>query len=972
MKRLCFSLMLLVLMASVPAVAERATTQWNQTLDRISSGVVSIRVDSTRAFDTDWNQSTQATGFVVDAKRGLILTNRHVVTAGPVVAQAVFLNHEEVDLKPVYRDPVHDFGLFRYDPKALRFIEPQELPLNSRNALVGREIRVVGNDAGEQISILAGTLAKLDRQAPEYGRGKYNDFNTFYLQAASGTSGGSSGSPVIDVDGQVVGLNAGGSSGAQSSFFLPLDRIERALALIRAGDEVPRGTLQTVFVHRPFDELRRLGLDPATEQRVRTAMRDQTGMLTVGQVVPGAPVDGVLESGDILVSINDKLVTRFVPLAELLDDNVGKSLQFTFERGGQRHTRQVVVEDLHSISPAEFIELGEAVMHRLSYQQARHFNMPVVGIYIANPGYLFGTAAVPRGSVIASINGTPTPDLDALENVLATLGNGDRASVRYYTYDDPRNSTLSVVRIDRRWFRARRCHRDDTLGTWPCRELPPGPKSEPQTPTTVRFTKIGEPRADALAPSLVRVNFDMPYTASGVSERYYHGTGLIVDAQRGWVVVDRNTVPVALGDVTITVAGSVELRGEVKYVHPLHNLTVISYDPALLGDTKVRSATFRKTPSRPGDRVWVVGLKGDHRLTSQATEIATIDPVQFPLSRTFRFRETNVETLSLVNPPSDIDGVLADKRGQVAAMWSSFAFQSGQGMVQTNKGVPAELVQEMVERLRSGAPLRSLETEFAMIPMASARKLGLPADQARTLEDHSPQRRQVLQVVRTVAGTPAAQLLQPGDLLLSIDGKPVTSFREAERAARQEVARVEIWRDKTLHTFDMHTVALDGADLDRVLLWGGALLQAPHRALAAQRGIVPDGVYVAYFGYGSPATRYGLWPGRRIVEVDGRPVHDLDSFIATVAEKRNRDSVRLKTVTWNDAVEVITLRLDNEYWPAYEIRRTEDGWQREDLFSSDVDAQGVEQRLGAGQGGAAGVPLTHVGDAAVTTDALGQ
>ncbi len=907
--------------------------------------MVSIRIDATRPFDCEWNGSSQATGFVVDAERGLVLTNRHVVHPGPVIAEAVFLNHEEIPLRPVYRDPVHDFGFFQYDPAALRFIQPETLRLAPHKAQIGTEIRVVGNDAGEKLSILAGTLARLDRLAPTYGVGRYNDFNTFYIQAASSTSGGSSGSPVVDIHGDVIALNAGSRTQAASSFFLPLDRIVRAFACIQAGQAVPRGTLMTTFVYTPYDELRRLGLRPDSEQHARERDPTATGLLVVDRTTPRGVADGLLEPGDILVTADDQPIANFVALAELLDNNVGRPISLAIERGGQAMRIAPNIHDLHAISPSNFLEVGGSILHDLSYQRARTAQVALHGVYMASAGHMLAPLGLERGAVILSLAGQPTPDLAAARAVLETMPHGTKVPVRYFDLEAPTRERVAVVTMDRQWFAMTHAQRDDHTGLWPAIPCPPSPPAPPITPITTSFSHSDDPRIRQITPSLVTIDAEIPYKIDGVHGIRFRGAGLIVDHARGLVLCDRNTVPVPLVELRLTFAGGLEIPARLHFLHPHHNYGILRYDPTLIGDTPVRDAVLHPRRLAPGDSVSLIALKHNHRIFCHSTEVAAIEPVDLPLPRPPRFRAINLERIAVAAPVVSIGGVLSDNEGRILALWATFSFQDNKDQRTSEYGLPIDLVIDQVAAARRGdQPVCwDLGIELGLLSLAEARNHGLAPEAAARIEAHDPVRRQVLTVVRT---SPAAPGWRGGDLLLDIAPAtatdpaaepteasfvPVTTFHEVDAAAAAGRLIVRVLRDGKTQCFAVEARPHCDCGTDRVIHWAGALLQAPHHAAQIQRNLAPTGVYISLYWYGSPASRSRLRAARCIVAVDGQPTPDLDTFLAAVADKSSRDSVRLKTVDLDNKADLITLRLDLDYFPTYELRRGPNGWTRTEI-----------------------------------------
>jgi S1-C subfamily serine protease len=234
--------------------------------------------------------------------------------------------------------------------------------------------------------------------------------------------------------------------------------------------------------------------------------------------------------------------------------------------------------------------------------------------------------------------------------------------------------------------------------------------------------------------------------------------------------------------------------------------------------------------------------------------------------------------------------------------------------------------------MKSGGPpaWRTLGVELAVLPLAEARERGLEPKLAAELEGREDAEPRVLAVRRLLPGAPAASALRVGDLLVRVDGRAVTRFREVERAAQAEQVTLTVARGPAVHELTLATVPVDGVGTSEALLFAGALLQAPPIELASQWGIPREGVYVAGSFRGSPAERHRLTPTLRILAVGAVATPNLEAFRSAVAGREDGDTLRLRVVDLEGRTQLLAVEFDRHDWPNVLLKRTDSGWQRVD------------------------------------------
>ncbi|KAL6944354.1 hypothetical protein ACO0RG_001090 [Hanseniaspora osmophila] len=909
---------------------------WHKTISKVVQSVVSINFIQL-AFDADESVCSEATGFVVDAKRGYILTNRHVVSPGPLVnAYAIFNNHEECELTPIYRDPVHDYGVFKFDPKKLKYMELQQLELKPSLANVGLEIRVVGNDAGEKLSILSGFISRLDRNAPDYGEMTYNDFNTEYIQAAASASGGSSGSPVVNKDGYAVALQAGGSSQASTDFFLPLDRVHRTLTCLQQNKPITRGTIQTQWLLKPYDECRRLGLSADKESLMRENFPDKCGLLVAETVLKEGPASELIAAGDILISINEELITSFIQVDRILDESVGKTIELLVQRSGKNVFAKCTVGDLHAITPSRYVEVCGASFHELSYQMARLHGIPVSGVFLnSSTGSFDFNDDEDAGWIIDQVDNNPTPNLDVFIDVMSKIPDKKRVICKYHNLIDPHTFHFFPVYVDRHWFKKFKMYtRNDETGVWDITNLADPIPSLPSAKKTAKLfeTSFNETGLNELAKSIVMVSSKIYVHIDSFTPDFdiTKVAGLVVDAELGLVIVSRIVVPHNCLEVFITIANSIIVPAKVLFLHPTKNYAIVQYNAQEI-DCDLQSANLAQTPLVRNCDTHFLGCTVNDTLLSAPASVANIAPFSVGSNVVPRYRGTSIEGISINCPVSQTcsSGILCDKDGIVRALWLLFLGPKGNGSSKLFfRGLDVVDFKEVVTEIQKGIKsantysvpsVYTINADVKGITLLKARISGVSDEWIGRMEKESSSVAQFMAVSRVsyTEESDSLKKLQAGDIILSKNGALVKNTRDIMNELSNDVLELKVVRNG--EPVDLQVKPFEVKETDSLVIFSGCLVQEPHNSVLQCVSSLPSKVYISDCLSASPASQYGVASTNFITHVNEQETPDLDTFIKVIKEIPDKTYCKMNLVTFESVPFAISLKTNYHYFPTSEL-----------------------------------------------------
>jgi serine protease Do len=376
------------------AGSESRRTAVVEAVDKVHRCVVNISSEKKAASQSRWpfsaeeNQrprvSGMGSGVIVDG-RGYVLTNHHVVDKVQGVVVELF-DGTTYPARVLQNDPVMDLAVLKIDPASP--LTPVEIGTSS-DLMIGESVITIGNAFGYENTVSVGIISALHRDVTLSDDQVYRNL----IQTDACINPGNSGGPLINIDGELIGINVAVRAGAQGiGFALPIDEVKRVTAEM----------LSTRRVSSTWHGL------VATDER-----RGSKRGVVIAEVQSGSPGEASgFKPGDELIRIGTLPVANVLDLERgLFDVRPGQPATVKLRRGGVETALSLDVKPLGTPIVPDTDDLVWRLIGLKTLPVATEYVASVSpklrgGLYVQAvlPGSPAAAAAIQKGDILVGIN----------------------------------------------------------------------------------------------------------------------------------------------------------------------------------------------------------------------------------------------------------------------------------------------------------------------------------------------------------------------------------------------------------------------------------------------------------------------------------------------------------------------------------------------------------------------------------------
>ena len=366
-------------------------------------------------------RSGMGSGFFID-KEGYILTNNHVIDGADEIIVLIRDGNngeKEYDAKLVGADSKTDIALIKL---VLKDGSKKSFPTlslgNSDNLEVGEWVVAIGNPFGLSHTVTVGVVSAKERNI---GSGPYDEF----IQTDASINPGNSGGPLMNIKGEVIGINTAiisGNTGGNVGigFAIPINVAKGILKDLKEKGTVTRGWLGVM-------------IQKITPDLAESFNLDRTEGALVGDVIPNSPAERAgIKRGDVIVRFDRHEVKTMESLPKIVGSTTpGKAVKVEVIREGKKKVLDVTIAILkdEKIKVAALDPLGIQVQD-ITPDIAKSLNLDdVEGVLVSDvtPGEAGGESGLKRGDIISEVNRNRVKNTSDYNRIAGKLKRGDTA-----------------------------------------------------------------------------------------------------------------------------------------------------------------------------------------------------------------------------------------------------------------------------------------------------------------------------------------------------------------------------------------------------------------------------------------------------------------------------------------------------------------------------------------------------------------